>query len=256
MFSESIQPDYEAELSDELFDEVFEDEYHDIFSDNYSSDNIYFDDAHNSDVNSNLELLTSEIQELSAEDAYEQATEAFPALIPLIKVLAPAVISAATTLAPMAVKAVGGLLGKKSRSTSVPRLSNPSVAQVQPNNQKQLQRQGRCSCGANTAASNLGQGALNTLANLLGNPDVQNVLNNLANKGISQAIKLGNSESLAREGALLNAISYLAQEAQNETFDDQYPDSYEYLEGFDGDFVANPNSLENAALRFIELYNS
>ena len=91
---------------------------------------------------------------------------------------------------------------------------------------------------------------------MLSNPNVQNILGNLANQGLSQALRLGNSELHAREGALLNAIEYLAKEAQYEADDDQYDDAQDYLIDENGDYAVDINSPEAKAERFIELFLS
>lgn len=256
---ESSFDEYEAEISHEIFDDAFEDEFEGDFDeefdddfdeelqDDFPTDSRYIDHTDENDFDQQIETLASELDGLSIEEAHDHIAEAFPALIPLI-----------TALAPIAIKAVTGIAGKmKKGKTSKPNRTRsnrrPQKQGVRTNPKHQRTK---CNCHGGTSITQLGQGALSKLNNLLNNKGVQSILSSLANKDGSQALKLGNSESIAREGALLNAIAFLAKEGQSEIYDDQYPDAMDYLIGPDGDFIADPESSESKAVRFIELFNN
>ena len=254
MHLESSHQEYESEISEVIFDETFEENYHDN-SEIDRFDNIFHDDNDNTDLELQIESLATEIDGLNSEDAYNYIAEVWPALIPLITALAPTVIQAATKLAPKAIKAVSGMVGSRSKPRQ--KQSVRRYPAQKTSKQRTLHQPSNCRCNTKGGSiAKLGRGALDTLSNLLNNKGVQSILSGLANKGISQALKLGNSETLAREGALLNAIEYLAHEAQYEALDDQFDDAMEYLIGQDGDYVADPDSSESRALRFIDLFNN
>ncbi len=275
--------EFEAELPDTIFGELFDidNSYHEVSND----DNIFYETNNNENLGDIAQEILDNIEGKDESEAYEHVAEAWPALIPIIAALAPMVIQAATKLAPMAVKAAGNLVGKFSKAKPVPRRPQRIVPaqHVRPQplpirtmpipiaripcncncsstphiqNTPQVPAHTTTSTGIGGTLGKIGQGALGTLAGLLSNKNVQGIISGLASKGISKAIKLGSTDSIAREGALLNVIEYLASQAQLETSDDQFPDALDYLIGMDGEFVTDLQDAESRALRFIELYTS
>ena len=276
--------EFQAELSDSIFEELFD--FDDSYTNVSETDSIYYD----SNGGESLEIISQEILDNILDkdevEAYQYVAEAWPALIPIVKMLAPIAIQAATQLAPMAIKAAGNFVGKfnKPKSVSAPQkrtvpiqqphlqhvpiktIPNPIVNRAPCNcscclehrnqNVSPIPPQSQIATGFGGTLGKIGQGALGTLASLMSNQNVQSIISGLATKGISKAIKLGSSDTTAREGALLNAIEYLAGQALLETSDDQFPDALDYLIGPDGEFATDPHDAEGRALRFIELYTS
>lgn len=173
-----------------------------------------------------------------------------------------------SALAPVAIKAVGGLLNRRrapsrrAPSRPVRRPAAPARRAVRPVGSRSAQpvRRNRnigVPSAGRTAGRQIGQAgqtALQVLSSILQDPNIINMITNLAGTGVSRATRIGESDTEVREGAVLNAIAEYAKMAKMEFIRDHHEDDADYLLDESGEYVADPSSPESRARQFADVF--
>ena len=196
------------------------------------------------------------------EDAEEYMEFAWGALIgPLV-----------SALAPVAMKAVGGLLNRRrsssrrppsrTRQPQTPVRSQPAPRQNQSGSTRPAPPTRRGSnAGVSTSRRTVGrqigqagQTALQVLSSILQDPNIINMITNLASTGISVATRIGENDIMVREGAILNAIAEYAKMAKMEFIRDHHEEDFDYLMDDSGEYLTDPSSPASRARQFADVF--